>query len=47
MLKIKFEWGVFKLKNLPTLQELFNHNIFKVPDYQRGYSWENRHRKTY
>lgn len=32
------------MKNLPTLQELFNHNIFKVPDYQRGYSWENRHR---
>lgn len=33
------------MKNLPTLQELFNHNIFKVPDYQRGYSWENRHRE--
>lgn len=32
------------MKNLPTLQELFNHNIFKVPDYQRGYSWENRQR---
>ncbi|MBI5459001.1 DUF262 domain-containing protein [Methanobacterium sp.] len=33
-----------QIKNLPTLQELFNHNVFKVPDYQRGYSWENRHR---
>lgn len=33
------------MKNLPTLQELFNNNIFKVPDYQRGYSWENRHRE--
>ncbi|WP_424355433.1 DUF262 domain-containing protein [Methanobacterium sp. MBAC-LM] len=32
------------IKNLPTLQELFNHNIFKIPDYQRGYSWENKHR---
>lgn len=33
------------MKDLPTMQELFNHNIFKVPDYQRGYSWENRHRE--
>lgn len=32
------------MKNLPTLQELFNLNIFNVPDYQRGYSWENTHR---
>jgi uncharacterized protein with ParB-like and HNH nuclease domain len=36
--------GGINIKNLPTLQELFNSNIFKVPDYQRGYSWENRHR---
>lgn len=33
------------MKNLPTLQKLFNSNIFKVPDYQRGYSWENRQRE--
>lgn len=36
--------GGIHIKNLPTLQELFNSNVFKVPDYQRGYSWENSHR---
>jgi len=25
--------------NLKTLSEIFNEKIFKVPDYQRGYSW--------
>ena len=32
------------MKNLPTLQDLFNNAVFKIPDYQRGYSWENQHR---
>lgn len=27
--------------NLETLSEIFNDKIFKIPDYQRGYSWEN------
>lgn len=26
---------------LETLSEIFNDKIFKIPDYQRGYSWEN------
>lgn len=30
------------MKNLPTLQDLFTNNVFKIPDYQRGYSWENQ-----
>jgi len=25
--------------NLKTLSEIFNEKVFKVPDYQRGYSW--------
>lgn len=32
------------MKDLPTLQDLFNNAVFKIPDYQRGYSWENQHR---
>lgn len=32
------------MKDLPTLQDLFNNSVFKIPDYQRGYSWENQHR---
>ncbi|MGF7119334.1 DUF262 domain-containing protein [Methanobacterium oryzae] len=32
------------MKDMPTLQDLFNNSIFKIPDYQRGYSWENQHR---
>ena len=28
--------------NLKTLSEIFNEKIFKVPDYQRGYSWEEQ-----
>lgn len=32
------------MKGLPNLQKLFNSSAFKIPDYQRGYSWENTHR---
>ena len=31
------------MDNLVTLQDLFKNSIFKIPDYQRGYSWENVH----
>ena len=33
------------MKDLPTLQDLFNNAVFKIPDYQKGYSWENQHRQ--
>ncbi|MBF4475461.1 DUF262 domain-containing protein [Methanobacterium formicicum] len=33
------------MKDLPTLQDLFENSVFRIPDYQRGYSWENNHRK--
>ena len=29
------------MKDFPTLQDLFNNAVFKIPDYQKGYSWEN------
>jgi len=32
------------MENLLTLQDLFDGRIFKVPNYQRGYSWEKSHR---
>ena len=28
--------------NLFTLPEIFNKSIFRIPDYQRGYSWEKK-----
>lgn len=30
------------MDNTLSLQELFSKRIFQVPDYQRGYAWENR-----
>lgn len=27
---------------LQSLSEIFNNRIFRVPDFQRGYSWEER-----
>ena len=27
------------MKELFSLQELFNQRLFRIPDYQRGYSW--------
>ena len=26
---------------LQSLTEIFNEKIFRIPDFQRGYSWEN------
>jgi len=28
--------------HLKTLLEIFNNKIFKIPDYQRGYAWQNK-----
>ena len=33
------------MNNLVTLQQLFENRVFKIPNYQRGYSWENEHRQ--
>ena len=30
------------MNNTLSLQELFNNRIFRVPDYQRGYAWEEQ-----
>ena len=32
------------MTNLETLQTLFNNRAFVIPDYQRGYAWENDQR---
>lgn len=32
------------LSAVQDLQELFAQRVFRVPDYQRGYAWEHRHR---
>lgn len=28
---------------METIKEIFNHKLFRIPDYQRGYSWELTH----
>lgn len=28
------------MANLETLREFFDKKLFRIPDYQRGYSWE-------
>ena len=28
--------------NLKTLLEIFNNKFFRIPDYQRGYAWEDK-----
>ena len=33
------------MNNLLTLQQLFENRVFKIPNYQRGYSWEYQQRK--
>ena len=34
--------GERKVDNVISLNDLFHNRIFRVPDYQRGYSWERR-----
>ena len=31
------------MDNVVSLDDLFHKRLFRVPDYQRGYSWEERH----
>lgn len=31
------------MAKLDTLPEIFNQKLFRIPDYQRGYSWEVKH----
>ena len=35
------------LQDTQTLLDIFNHKVYKIPDYQRGYSWENSHLKEF
>ena len=30
------------MSNIVSLDELFHKRLLRVPDYQRGYSWENQ-----
>ena len=30
------------MKDTLSLQDLFHDRIFRVPDFQRGYAWENQ-----
>ena len=30
------------MNNTLSLQDLFNNRVFRVPDYQRGYAWEEQ-----
>ena len=30
------------MDNVVSLDELFHKRVFRVPDYQRGYSWEEQ-----
>ena len=30
------------MENLYTIGKIFSDRIFRVPDYQRGYAWEQR-----
>lgn len=32
---------------LKSLSKIFSETIFRIPDYQRGYSWEERHLKDF
>ena len=29
--------------NLKSIADIFERKLFRIPDYQRGYSWETRH----
>lgn len=33
--------------NLQTISEIFNDNLFRIPDYQRGYSWIEKNLKDF
>lgn len=32
---------------LKSLSKIFSEVIFRIPDYQRGYSWESKHLKDF
>ena len=31
------------MEHLQSIQKIFQDQLFSVPDYQRGYAWEERH----
>ena len=30
------------MNNVVSLTDLFHERVFRIPDYQRGYSWDSR-----
>ncbi|AIQ56941.1 hypothetical protein PBOR_08320 [Paenibacillus borealis] len=28
------------MQHLQSIQDIFQHKLFRIPDYQRGYAWE-------
>ena len=28
---------------MDSIRDIFNNRLFRIPDYQRGYSWEKNH----
>ncbi|WP_214286731.1 DUF262 domain-containing protein, partial [Acinetobacter pittii] len=37
----------FMQSELKSLSKIFSETIFRIPDYQRGYSWEEKHLKDF
>ena len=35
------------MQELQTIQEIFNNKIFRIPDYQRGFSWNPKHLEAF
>ena len=35
------------MKELQTYNSIFNHRVFRIPDYQRGYAWTTRQLKDF
>ena len=35
------------MQELQTIQQIFNNKIFRIPDYQRGFSWNPKHLEAF
>ena len=34
-------------KDTKHINDIFHGRIFRIPDYQRGYAWEEKHRQAF